>query len=42
MKIKSRRIPVRRFVCIVLGWLHGALIFAPIYASVVNFFNADF
>ena len=42
MKIKGRRIPVRRFVCIVLGWLHGALIFAPIYAGVVNFFNPDF
>lgn len=39
MKIKGRRIPVRRFVCIVLGWLHGALLFAPLFAFVLNFFN---
>ena len=39
MKIKGRRIPVRRFVCIVLGWLHGALIFAPLYAFLYNLFS---
>lgn len=42
MTEQKRRIPARRIVSIVLGWLHVALIFAPIYAGIVNFFNPGF
>lgn len=31
MKIKNKQIPLRTLFCIAIGWLHCALIFAPIY-----------
>lgn len=39
MNIRHRRVPIRRVVFILLGWLHGALLFAPLFAFVLNFFN---
>ena len=31
MKLKNKQIPLRSLFCIAIGWLHCALIFAPIY-----------
>lgn len=42
MTEQKKRVPARRIAFIVLGWLHVALIFAPIYAGIVNFFSPDF
>ncbi len=42
MTPKTRRIPLRRIVFIVLGWLHGALIFAPLYGFIFPFLNGSF
>ena len=42
MTEQKKRVPARRIAFIVLGWLHVALIFAPIYAGIVNFFSPGF
>lgn len=39
MMIRNRQIPIRRILCIVIGWLHCTLLIAPIYALILNFTN---
>lgn len=41
MTSKNRRIPPRRILSIVLGWLHGALVFAPLYAFIFTFLDGE-
>lgn len=37
MMIKNKQIPVRKLLCVAIGWLHCALIFAPLYTLLLNF-----
>lgn len=37
MKIKNKQIPLRSLISIVIGWLHCALIFAPIYTLIRHY-----
>ncbi|MBP3703988.1 MAG: hypothetical protein J6I98_00510 [Clostridia bacterium] len=41
MKIKNKQISVRKLLCVAIGWLHCALIFAPIYTLLVSFVNNE-
>lgn len=41
MKIRKKNIPVRHMIARVIGWVHIALIFAPLYALLVNFIVSD-
>jgi len=37
MRIRNKHISVRQLLCIGIGWIHCALIFAPLYAMLLNF-----
>ncbi|MGN0479694.1 MAG: hypothetical protein ACI4GO_09695 [Hominenteromicrobium sp.] len=38
---KNRRIPIRRLISVIIGWVHCALIFSPLYALILNFTNQE-
>ena len=41
MMIKNKQIPVRKLLCVVIGWVHCALIFAPMYTLLLSFINNE-
>lgn len=41
MKKNNKQISFSKLLCIFIGWLHCALIFAPLYTLVISFINND-
>ena len=41
MMIKNKQIPVRKLLCIAIGWVHCALLFAPMYTLLFSFIKNE-
>ena len=41
MMIRNKQIPVRKLLAVTTGWLHCALIFAPLYTLILSFIKND-